>query len=96
QDNEDSASGGGPAPIDSERLGAWIANLGERQRIVLQRRFGLDGTPVHSVAEIGRDLGISRERARQIQEDGLRRLRKLSHERDDGRGTRDEGAKTGR
>ena len=80
QDSEDSASGGGPAPIDSERLGAWIANLGERQRIVLQRRFGLDGTPVQSLAEIGRDLGISRERARQLQEDGLRRLRKLSQE----------------
>ena len=34
-------------------------------------------SPVQSLAEIGRDLGISRERARQIQEDALRRLREL-------------------
>ena len=96
QESEDSASAGGPAPIDGERLGEWIADLGERQRIVLQRRFGLDGTPVQSLAEIGRDLGISRERARQIQEDALRRLRRLSHEKDEGRGATNEGAKTAR
>jgi RNA polymerase nonessential primary-like sigma factor len=77
------ASGSANAAISSERLGRWIVELGERQRLVLQRRFGLDGTPVQSLAEIGRDLGISRERARQIQEEGLRRLRKLAHENDD-------------
>lgn len=78
QDTEDSA--GGASAIDRERLAAWIARLGERQRAVLQRRFGLDGTPVQSLADIGRDLGISRERARQIQEEALRRLRLLSQE----------------
>ncbi|HEY6940229.1 sigma-70 family RNA polymerase sigma factor [Dokdonella sp.] len=66
------------AAIGSERLNALIARLNERQRLVLQRRFGLDGTPVQSLADIGRDLGISRERARQIQEEGLERLRKLA------------------
>jgi RNA polymerase nonessential primary-like sigma factor len=77
QEGEDATSAGASAPISSDRLMAWIGELGERQRIVLQRRFGLDGTPVQSLAEIGRDLGISRERARQIQEDALRRLRVL-------------------
>jgi RNA polymerase nonessential primary-like sigma factor len=77
QDGDDAIAG---AAIDSDRLGAWLTQLGERQRLVLQRRFGLDGTPLQSLAEIGRDLGISRERARQIQEDALRRLRKLSQE----------------
>lgn len=63
---------------DSEALAGWIEALTERQREVVRRRFGLEGTPVQSLAEIGRDLGISRERARQIQEEALRRLRKVS------------------
>ena len=63
--------------LGSERLAELIGHLNDRQRLVLQRRFGLDGTPVQSLADIGRDLGISRERARQIQEEGLKRLRKL-------------------
>ena len=81
QDGEDAVAG---ATIDSDRLGTWLTQLGERQRLILQRRFGLDGTPVQSLADIGRDLGISRERARQIQEDALRRLRKMSQQRADG------------
>ncbi len=79
QEAEESA-GTANAMISSERLGQWIGELGQRPRIVPQRRFGLDGTPVQSLDEIGRDFGISRERARQIQEDGLRRLRKLANE----------------
>ena len=77
QDGDDAAS----EPVSafgSGQLAALVARLNERQRLVLQRRFGLDGTPVQSLAEIGRDLGISRERARQIQEEALKRLRKLS------------------
>mgnify|MGYP001551739333 CR=1 FL=1 len=77
QERDDSAPGT-HAAIDSGKLAAWLAALTERQRAVVQRRFGLDGLPVQSLAEIGRELGISRERARQIQEDALRRLRKLS------------------
>lgn len=78
----DDPAGDGLASIDAERLGAWIAQLSERQRTVLQRRFGLDATPQQSLADIGRDLGISRERARQIQEDALRKLRKLAQQRE--------------
>ncbi len=80
QDGDDGAPGGLSSVISSARLGAWLAGLGERQRVVLARRFGLDGTPLQSLAEIGRDLGVSRERARQIQEDALRRLRKLAQD----------------
>ena len=77
QDGEDGANEPAGA-IGSERLAELVRGLNERQRLVLQRRFGLDGTPVQSLADIGRDLGISRERARQIQEEGLKRLRKLA------------------
>lgn len=67
----------GLSALDGERLAALIARLSERQREVLRRRFGLEDMPVQSLAEIGRDLGVSRERARQIQEEGLKRLRGL-------------------
>lgn len=67
----------GLSALDGERLAALIARLSDRQREVLRRRFGLEDMPVQSLAEIGRDLGISRERARQIQEEGLKRLRGL-------------------
>jgi RNA polymerase nonessential primary-like sigma factor len=63
-----------------ERLGLWLSRLTERQRAVMQRRFGLGGAPVQSLAEIGRDLGITRERARQIQEEAMKKLRKLSQD----------------
>ena len=63
-----------------ERLGLWLSRLTDRQRAVMQRRFGLSGAPVQSLAEIGRDLGITRERARQIQEEAMKKLRKLSQD----------------
>jgi len=65
---------------EAERLGLWLSRLTDRQRAVMQRRFGLGGAPVQSLAEIGRDLGITRERARQIQEEAMRKLRKLSQD----------------
>jgi RNA polymerase nonessential primary-like sigma factor len=67
-------------PAEAERLGLWLSRLTERQRAVMQRRFGLGGAPVQSLAEIGRDLGITRERARQIQEEAMKKLRKLSQD----------------
>ncbi len=63
--------------INGERLAAALAQLGERRREVLQRRFGLDGTPVQSLADIGRDLGVTRERARQLQTEALQQLGRL-------------------
>ena len=68
------------SPFESERLGLWLSRLTERQYEVMQRRFGLGGAPVQSLAEIGRDLGITRERARQIQEEAMKKLRKLSQD----------------
>lgn len=82
QESDESTSGSAAA-ISSARLGAWLADLGERQRTVIARRFGLDGTPLQSLAEIGRELGISRERTRQIQEDALRCLRKRAQAAND-------------
>ncbi|HEY6544577.1 MAG TPA: sigma factor-like helix-turn-helix DNA-binding protein, partial [Dokdonella sp.] len=77
-EGEEPAPGALEATLGAGRLRSWLEALNERQRMIVQRRFGLDGTPVQSLAEIGRELGISRERARQIQEEALRRLREMS------------------
>ncbi|MEZ6197307.1 MAG: sigma-70 family RNA polymerase sigma factor [Planctomycetota bacterium] len=49
--------------------------LNERQRTVLELRFGLGRVPAHTLGEIGRVLGVSSERVRQIQEEALEVLR---------------------
>jgi RNA polymerase primary sigma factor len=50
-----------------------LATLPERERRVLELRFGLDGEP-ESFETIGKELGVSRERVRQLEQDGLARL----------------------
>jgi RNA polymerase primary sigma factor len=58
-----------------DALAAAIERLAPREQAVLQRRFGLDGSGPQTLAEIGRSLGLSKERARQIEEEALRKLR---------------------
>ena len=62
----------------SEVLGEGLALLDERERIVIALRFGLDGTEPKTLEEIGRRLGFSRERARQLESKALKRLAQLS------------------
>jgi len=61
--------------VPASRLGAWIAQLPERQRYVLERRYGLNDHGVQTLAEIAEELGLTRERVRQIQSEALARLR---------------------
>ncbi len=51
-----------------------VAKLPERQRDVISLRFGLVGEGPTSLEQIGKQLGITRERVRQIEADALRRL----------------------
>jgi RNA polymerase primary sigma factor len=51
-----------------------LATLPERERMVLQLRFGLAGHRPHTLAEIGQRLGLTPERARQLEAAALRRL----------------------
>lgn len=74
----DEAADALPELPDVEVLERWLEALTRRQREVLQRCFGLGERPVQSLAEIGRELGISRERARQLRQEALARLHRVS------------------
>jgi RNA polymerase nonessential primary-like sigma factor len=63
-----------------EAIGKWLARLSERQRAVVELRFGLDGLGVRTLEQVGREIGVTRERARQIQTQALARLRRLFEE----------------
>jgi RNA polymerase nonessential primary-like sigma factor len=57
------------------RVDHWVMALSEKQRVVLERRFGLHGHRRATLEQIGADMGVTRERVRQIQLDALERLR---------------------
>jgi RNA polymerase nonessential primary-like sigma factor len=67
-------------PADNLRtpVDALIGRLPQRQRQVLERRYGLNDHAVQTLAEIAADLGLTRERVRQIQGEALARLRRLA------------------
>ena len=56
-------------------IGEWLEELSEKQREVISRRFGLAGFEAATLEEVGREIGLTRERVRQIQVEALRRLR---------------------
>jgi len=55
----------------------WLAQLNEKQRAVVERRFGLGGREIATLEEVGNEIGVTRERVRQIQLEALRRLRQI-------------------
>jgi len=58
-------------------LDSWLDELPERQRDVLARRFGLRGHQPDTLANVGKEVGLTRERVRQLQIDGLKQLRAI-------------------
>ena len=58
-------------------LDDWLAQLTTRQRLVIERRYGLNGVDVATLDVIATELDLTRERVRQIQIEGLDRLRKI-------------------
>jgi DNA-directed RNA polymerase sigma subunit (sigma70/sigma32) len=53
-----------------------LEGLKARERAVVVRRFGLEGHRMMTLEEIGGELGCTRERVRQLQEDALKRMRR--------------------
>ena len=80
----DFVSGDGPLPdevvedaLRSQTLADALRSLPERHRSVIVLRYGLDDTDPRTLEQIGRHLGITRERVRQIEVEALNRLARL-------------------
>lgn len=58
-------------------LDSWLTKLTKKQREVLERRFGIHGYENSTLEKVAEELGVTRERVRQIQLDALRRLRDI-------------------
>jgi RNA polymerase nonessential primary-like sigma factor len=58
-------------------LDHWLEKLNDKQREVVERRFGLHGYEHSTLERVAQELGVTRERVRQIQMDALRRLRDI-------------------
>ncbi len=56
-------------------INGWLFELSEKQREVIAHRFGLMGYEMKTLEEVGREIGLTRERVRQIQVEALKRLR---------------------
>ena len=56
----------------------WLEQLSLQQREVVQHRFGLHGQRRRTLQEVGRLMGVTRERVRQIQQTAMKRLRQIS------------------
>jgi RNA polymerase nonessential primary-like sigma factor len=59
----------------------WLSELSDKQREVVERRFGLRGYDVATLEEVGEEIGVTRERVRQIQIEALKRLRNILESR---------------
>ena len=77
-----------PAPPDAataqlrrEEVARALGTLNDRERRVLQLRFGIDDGRSRTLEEVGRDFGVTRERIRQIEAKALRKLRHPSRSR---------------
>lgn len=55
----------------------WLSALSDRQRRVIERRYGLDGSEIATLEQLASELGVTRERVRQVQVEALDTLRAL-------------------
>jgi RNA polymerase primary sigma factor len=56
--------------------------LSSREALLVRARFGLDGNPCRTLDEVGEQLGVTRERVRQLQNNALAKLRKMIQRRE--------------
>ncbi|HAJ92845.1 MAG TPA: RNA polymerase sigma factor RpoS [Gammaproteobacteria bacterium] len=54
-----------------------LSQLSDKQREVVERRFGLHGYAVSTLEQVGQEIGVTRERVRQIQMDALKKLKRI-------------------
>ena len=56
---------------------SWLDDLNDKQRWVIERRFGLGGHDIHTLEQLAESLEVTRERVRQIQMEALHQLRRM-------------------
>ena len=61
-----------------ESLARALSMLAERERRVIELRFGLNGEQPRTLDEVGREFNVTRERVRQIENHSLKKLRALA------------------
>lgn len=61
----------------SAQIATWVKSLDEREGTVIRMRFGIDGGRSKNLREIGEELGLTRERVRQLEKKALKRLRSI-------------------
>ena len=62
--------------VHSEKIKEVLEELSDREREILELRFGFRDGSVHTLDEVGARMGVTRERVRQIEEKALKKLRK--------------------
>lgn len=60
-----------------QRIRYWLLELTEKQREIVSRRFGLGGYDADTLENVGLEVGLTRERVRQIQIEALKQLKLL-------------------
>ncbi len=60
-----------------DNIEIWLEKLTDKQREVVERRFGLHGHDISTLEDVGNSIGVTRERVRQIQIEALRKLREI-------------------
>lgn len=60
-----------------QHVQTWLAELGEKHRWVIERRFGFNDEEIATLEELASHLGVTRERVRQIQLEALLALRRI-------------------
>nr|WP_298250468.1 RNA polymerase sigma factor RpoS [uncultured Halomonas sp.] len=60
-----------------QHVDEWLSELSEKQREVVVRRFGLRGHEAATLEQVGEEIGLTRERVRQIQVEALKKLRRV-------------------
>jgi RNA polymerase nonessential primary-like sigma factor len=55
----------------------WLEELPDNHQEVVSRRFGLRGYEISTLEEVGREIGLTRERVRQVQIEALEQLRSI-------------------
>ena len=70
-----------------QKIADWLYSLAPKSREVIARRYGLLGYEITTLDETGKQIGLTRERVRQIQSEALKRLRRIIESQGDTKDT---------